>query len=143
MSPPFKGSCLCGEVHFTANAEPVIVSCCHCSNCKKYTGTVFTTNVVFPTNCITITKGQDLVSIFKDEAQDSGNSLERHFCSKCGSPLYNLGGDFGRTCAVFYSALDGFDHGPPKVEYYSKDRVDWLPEIEGTERPRTKPGRED
>ncbi|KAF8500036.1 Mss4-like protein [Gautieria morchelliformis] len=136
----YKGRCLCGQITFEVNAEPLKVSCCHCLNCQKYTGTIFTTNVVFPAGSHRITKGEKLITVYQDEAQDSGNALPRHFCANCGSPLFNTNGDFGRTMAVFYSALEGFEHRAPEVEYYAKDRVKWLPEFPNTERADTKPG---
>lgn len=57
-SPPFHGSCLCGKIAFEVDAVPLAyanktsgddlncrVALCHCKNSKKYTGSVFTTNV--------------------------------------------------------------------------------------------------
>jgi hypothetical protein len=88
-----------------------------------------------------ITEGENLIAVYQDEAQDSGNALARHFCAICGSPLFNTNGDFGRTMAVFYSVLEGFEHRVPEVEYYAKDRVKWLPDFPNTERADTKPGR--
>jgi len=158
MPKPYHGSCLCGEVGFEVNADPVTVSTCHCKNCKKYTGTIFTTNVVFPAGSAHITRGQPFVSTYYDGAQDSQNALTRIFCSRCASPLYNLGGDSGKTLAVFYSALDDFTQvlaDPhvgeekdkerkdvvPSVEYYVKDRVSWVGPVAGAEQATTKPGR--
>ena len=91
-----------------------------------------------------MTQGENLISTFHDSAQDSGNALARHFCSQCGSPLYNSNGDFGRTIAVFTSALDDetLSKRQPEMEYYAKDRVEWLPEFKGAERANTKPGRD-
>ena len=109
-----------------------------------------------------ITTGQPFVSTFYDGVQDSGNALTRIFCSRCSSPLYNLGGDFGKTLSVFYSALDDFDFDVdphpqpiehnvggekvkkwivPRVEYYMKDRVDWVGPVPGAQQAHTKPGR--
>ena len=34
------GGCLCGQVRYSANADPTIVAACHCKNCQKQTGTV-------------------------------------------------------------------------------------------------------
>jgi len=86
--------------------------------------------------------------VYNDDAQDSGNALLRHFCSRCGSPLFNTNGDFGRTMAVFYSALDADEFGggckrAPEVEYYAKDRASWVHPVEGALQASTKPGRED
>ncbi|THH23204.1 hypothetical protein EUX98_g7971 [Antrodiella citrinella] len=143
----YHGSCLCSEVGFEVNADPVIVSTCHCKNCKKFTGTVFTTNVVFPAGSARITRGQPFVSTYYDGVQDSQNALTRIFCSRCASPLYNLGGDFGKTLSVFYSALDDFnpperEHAMvPEVEYYAKDRLGWVVPVAGALQASTKPGR--
>jgi len=147
MAEVYKGSCLCGQTAFEVQAKPITVSICHCTNCKKYTGTVFTKNVVFPAGTFKITKGEDIVKTYHDAVQDSGNALDRVFCGNCASPLYCRGGDGGTTLAVFYSALDNFDapghERPPQVEYYSKDRAAWMHPVEGAEQPRTKPGRAD
>lgn len=89
-----------------------------------------------------ILTGVELVTVYHDNVQDSGNALPRHFCSKCGSPLFNTNGDSGRTMAVFYSALDGFECKAPEVEYYAKDRAEWLPEFPGSNKAKTKPGRD-
>ncbi|KAJ4479032.1 Mss4-like protein [Lentinula aciculospora] len=145
---PFHGICLCGGITFQVDANPIVISCCHCSNCKKYTGTVFTTNVVFPAGSVTITKGNNLLSNYRDTTQDSGNALNRKFCSQCGTPLYNVGGDFGKTLAVFYSALIDFGteeekDRKPEVEFYTKDRAAWVHPVEGAEQAGTKPGRDD
>ena len=112
---------------------------------KSHQGTL--PALTYPFQSVTITKGQPLVNTFLDTVQDSGNSLQRKFCSKCGTPLYNVGGDFGKTLAVFYSALDDYHLDTevtpkPKVEYYSKDRLSWVGPVGGAEQPRTKPGRD-
>ncbi|KAJ3827442.1 Mss4-like protein [Lentinula raphanica] len=142
---PFHGTCLCGGITFQVDQEPLMISCCHCSNCKKYTGTVFTTNVVFLAESVSVTKGEDLISTYQDAAQDSGNALKRIFCSRCGSPLYNQGfGDFGRTLAVFTSALTDFgnrEDEKPQIEFYTKDRTPWVHPIEGAEQAKTRPDR--
>ncbi|TDL25891.1 hypothetical protein BD410DRAFT_783871 [Rickenella mellea] len=138
----FSAACLCNGVNFSVDAQPIVASCCHCKNCKKYTGTAFTTNLVFPAGTLRVTKGEDLIKLYHDPAQDSGNALDRHFCSNCGSPLFNLNGDFGKTLAVFCGALEDWDHRAPQIEYYSKDREQWVAEITGAEQATTKPGRD-
>ena len=61
-----------------------------------------------------VTKGEEQVNTFEDKVQDSGNALQRRFCSVCATPLWNDGGDFGKSLAVFYSALDDFGKGQPE-----------------------------
>jgi hypothetical protein len=35
------GGCLCGQVRYSANAEPAFVGVCHCKHCQKQTGSAF------------------------------------------------------------------------------------------------------
>ena len=32
------GGCLCGQVRYSANAEPAFVGVCHCTHCQKQNG---------------------------------------------------------------------------------------------------------
>ena len=82
-----------------------------------------------------ITKGEELIKAYHDAEQDSGNTIDRHFCLTCGTPLYIKGEKSRSHYAVFYSALDNTGNPKPVLEYYTKDRVSWLPELEGTKKP--------
>ena len=33
-----EGGCVCGKVRYSADAEPIFVGVCHCSNCQKASG---------------------------------------------------------------------------------------------------------
>ena len=46
------GGCLCGQVRYSANADPAIVAVCHCKNCQKQTGTAFSVLVGVPKSAI-------------------------------------------------------------------------------------------
>ena len=38
MSPPYLGNCLCGQVKFQLNAEPLTLYACHCTDCQRRSG---------------------------------------------------------------------------------------------------------
>lgn len=96
-----------------------------------------------------VTKGESLIHTFRDTIQDSGNVLVRRSCQTCAAPLYVDGCENGSAQSVFYSALDDFDRAedgkerPPQVEYYAKDRVAWVSQVQGAQQAKTKPGRDD
>jgi hypothetical protein len=48
-SKDFKadGQCLCGSVKYMLGGEPVYRVACHCTNCRRGTGTSFVTNTIF------------------------------------------------------------------------------------------------
>ena len=48
------GGCLCGQVRYSANADPAFVGVCHCKNCQKQTGTAFSVLVGIPKSAMSI-----------------------------------------------------------------------------------------
>lgn len=38
MSPPYLGSCLCGQIKFQLTAEPLTFYACHCTDCQRRSG---------------------------------------------------------------------------------------------------------
>ena len=81
MPETLKGACLCGGVEYEVE-DPESLGVCHCTRCQRWTGSSLAAVVVDPTN-FEITKGADLVGRYESEL------APRHFCSNCGSSLYD------------------------------------------------------
>ncbi len=82
MSNSYKGSCLCGAVQFIVDSEINDVSHCHCSMCRKAHGAAFATYGNVPSQSHHFTSGESSLKVYP-----SSDSVERLFCSTCGSPL--------------------------------------------------------
>ncbi|HLX22298.1 MAG TPA: GFA family protein [Usitatibacter sp.] len=78
------GSCLCGEVKYRINGDPLAARICWCRDCQHLAanGTV---NALFPSAAIEVT-GKP--AEYRKPA-DSGNEVLRRFCAKCGSHLFS------------------------------------------------------
>jgi len=79
-----SGSCLCGAVRYRTDAAPVLMGLCHCSHCRKQSGSAYSMLVAVPKGSLTVS-GEPLT-----EYRDSGDStlaVIRKFCPKCGSPV--------------------------------------------------------
>lgn len=92
-----KGSCLCGDVRFETRAEPQGASMCHCSQCRKQSGGVWSSAFV-PENDLTIT-GQ--VNWFH-----ASDLAKRGSCPRCGSFLFWKAHDED-TISFALGAVDG------------------------------------
>lgn len=92
-----SGQCLCGDVTFTVNAEPKGMSACHCSQCRKQSGHVWSSAYV-SREALTI-KGP--VTWFAATPQ-----AKRGFCPRCGSFLFWAMHD-EQTMSFALGALDG------------------------------------
>lgn len=85
MSEELHGSCLCGEVRFSYEGPIGKAAYCHCSDCRRTTGSAFNISVGLDAGRFRL--AGIAPSTFTKTA-DSGNPLTRHFCPKCGSPVY-------------------------------------------------------
>ncbi|MDE2596850.1 MAG: GFA family protein [Sphingomonadales bacterium] len=82
---PHTGGCLCGQVRYTIDAEPLGARSCWCRDCQKIASGSATVNLLVPDEAVTFT-GE--ISVFERVA-DSGNTVHRGFCPQCGSQIYS------------------------------------------------------
>ncbi|WED43369.1 GFA family protein [Legionella cardiaca] len=80
----YTGECLCGACRYVITGEkPTAMYLCHCSRCRKETGTIHGATVFFNGSRLSWEKGNNNISYFQLE----GTRKERAFCKTCGSPL--------------------------------------------------------
>jgi len=76
-----KGSCLCGAVTYEVAGEATRFYHCHCSRCRKATGTGHASNMFLQPGTLTWLSGAELVRSFKvPQAMRFTNA----FCATCG-----------------------------------------------------------
>src|SRR6266542_1786032 len=80
------GSCLCGGVRFEVELPFRRANHCHCSLCRKHSGTFGLTQGRVPREQFRLLEGEELLQVFRPE----GGTAVKVFCSVCGSSL--LGG---------------------------------------------------
>ncbi|KAJ7278333.1 DUF636 domain-containing protein [Mycena rebaudengoi] len=125
-----SGSCLCRKVRFTTIGEPFTYTVCHCTNCKKFSGSAFMSNAFFNSAKVTVTAGSDLVREYNDSATTSGNALTRSFCAECGSSLF-LAPTTNKTLVIICaSAMDDAHEWVPRREVHPERKWDWVKELE-------------
>ena len=79
-----KGTCLCGAIRFETDGEPPNLYQCHCSLCRKQSGSSANAATVVHESKFSWKSGLDQISYFKKETGFTSN-----FCSTCGSPVPN------------------------------------------------------
>ena len=79
-----NGSCLCGEVKFKIHLEKLKLYQCHCSLCRKQSGTASSTGTVIESKNLEWISGMT-----KIDKWESSTGFTSHFCSQCGSPVPN------------------------------------------------------
>lgn len=80
----YTGTCLCKAVSIEIKGPISQIIHCHCSLCRKNSGTAFATNGFVNTRDFTLTKGKDNLTEFNFKL-----GRARFFCKTCGSPIYS------------------------------------------------------
>jgi hypothetical protein len=78
------GKCLCGAVNYSVMDEFVYALNCHCSNCRRATGSAFKPFAGIARDKLRITEGEENLLIFGDK--NGGDAR----CKICGSLLYSV-----------------------------------------------------
>jgi hypothetical protein len=111
------GSCLCKGVSFEVHGllRPIIA--CHCSQCRKQTGTFVAATQA----------GADDVVFLSDATLTwyrSSDAAQRGFCSACGSPLF-WRPDGRKALSIYAGALDGETGLSIEKHIFVADKPDW------------------
>jgi hypothetical protein len=78
-----RGECNCGAVQFEIDADLESVFVCHCSICRRSTGSSGIAVVLVPKHHLRWVRGQEHIAMWKKP----NTNWETWFCSVCGSPV--------------------------------------------------------
>lgn len=122
------GQCLCGEVSYHFDVDPLMAGVCHCKNCQRQAGSAFSTICGVPKAALEISGEPKL---YEDKDTDSGNSVQRYFCGTCGSPIYS--GVSSQPDVVFLKSgtMDDTSSFAPQFQVYCETKQDWVGLVDG------------
>lgn len=119
-----SGSCLCGSVSYAYKSHLSIFQYCHCSRCRKFTGSAFAANLFVPPDAFRWTRGNELV---RRHVLSDARHFATAFCSNCGSSLPWLS-QSGRTVVVPAGTLDDDPELRPMQNVFWGSHADWYAE---------------
>jgi hypothetical protein len=117
-----EGGCLCGQVRYSAEAEPAFVGVCHCKNCQKQAGTSFSIVVAIPKPALNL-RGD--LKTFNDRG-DNGKAVYRRFCPDCGSPILSDAEALPELAIIKAGTLDDTGWLKPTMEIYLDSARPWV-----------------
>jgi hypothetical protein len=82
-----RGSCLCGGVHIEVARVVGPFELCHCSRCRKATGSAFFAWLAARREDVHLLQGADLINTYEAPIRNSPPGYRSCFCSRCGSPV--------------------------------------------------------
>ena len=116
-------ACHCGQLRLRCTGAPSKISLCHCRDCQRRTGSVFSVAVFFPRQHVVCVAGT--AKSFR-RASASGFDVTFHFCPECGSSLWWEPDRLPDRIGVAVGAFADPDFPMPGQAVWSQDRHRWV-----------------
>lgn len=116
------GACLCGAVAYQADGPFPIFQYCHCSRCRRFTGSAHAANLFCPPAQFAWTRGADNVQTF---ALPDTRFFATAFCKTCGSSL-PWTNQAGSMTVIPAGTLDNAPTIQPRANIMWGSRAPWF-----------------
>ncbi len=126
MSESISGSCLCNQVKFTVRGPFQLFALCHCSRCRKATGSAHASNIFTHAENIEWLAGEELVRRYE---LPTAERFSKCFCAACGSPVPSLSRD-GKRLLIPAGSLDVDPGVHPQVRIFLADMAPWYKHLD-------------
>ena len=117
------GSFLCRGVRYEAELPFLRASHCHCSRCRKHSGTFGGTQGRVPKDRFRLTQGEDLVRVY----EPAPGAARKAFCSRCGGSLFGGHWPEGDEVSIRLGSLDDDPEIKPQYHTFVGSKADWYP----------------
>jgi len=120
MSSLLKGSCLCSNIRFEYSGKLGPITQCHCSQCRKTSGTAFAANCSIDKSHFKIVSGESSITEF-----ESTPDKFRAFCNNCGSPIYSRRDSLPDKLRIRIGLLDTKIDNKPAFHIFVDSKAEW------------------
>ena len=124
-----EGGCLCGAVRYTLRSEPRDAAWCHCRTCQLNSGSPAMAFATVPVADLSLKTGENTV-----RAVASSEAAHRHFCGKCGTPLYVSDHREPDDVYISLATLDEPAAVPPGFHIFYAEHIAWAPTADDLQR---------
>ena len=116
--------CACGSASISVSGEPRMRCVCHCTNCKRRTGSAFGVSAYFLRSDVGEATGEMLVYAFHHAAEN--HDQERHFCKRCGTTLFWYASNRPHLIGIAGGCFPDETLGEPTVSFTSSKKLAWV-----------------
>ncbi len=120
---PLTGGCLCGRVRFEVTEPLVTAGYCHCTRCRRRTGTAAALSAVAAPGSLRVVAGEESIGAY--DPGDGG--FLKVFCSACGGALWARHPTDPDRLSVRMGAFDGDPGIRPSYRQFVAYAAPWEP----------------
>lgn len=128
MPMRLEGSCRCGAVSFSVDTHtPYPYQRCYCSICRKSAGGGgYAINIMGISHTLKV-HGKRALGVWNAPIGGRTGSADRHYCKKCGTPLWVSDESWPELMHPFASAIDtDLPKAPKSVHLLLRDKANWV-----------------
>ncbi len=114
------GRCLCGGVRFEVTGPFLCAGHCHCSRCRRHSGTAVCTQGRVAREHFRLLAGDELIRAYRPD-----EGATKAFCVRCGSSLFGGTWPEGPEVSIRLGALDGDPGIRPQYHTFVASRAVW------------------
>jgi len=118
-----EAACHCGKLTLRCEGEPSKVSLCHCFDCQRRTGSLFSIATFYPRLNVKVLQGES--KGFRRPSA-SGFAVTFHFCPECGSNLWWEPDRLPDLIGVAAGSFADRDFPVPEQAVWADDMHHWL-----------------
>lgn len=127
METVITGGCYCGAIRYRITKQPIYLSICYCSNCRRAVGAQSVAWLTVESECFELMQGTPVRYFTETQAW-------RTFCSSCGTSLtyQRSQGKHAHLIDVTVGSTDHPEQFAPKLAVCEDERLYWEPILPGT-----------
>lgn len=111
------GGCLCGEVRYAAQGEPINVRVCHCRLCQRAIGAAFNARALYAVDKVSVSGPVGTAH--------SSEGLKRGFCTRCGTTIFSKREALG-IMGLTSGSMDDSSGFVPSDHIWVSSKQPWL-----------------
>jgi hypothetical protein len=128
MPMRLEGSCRCRAISFNVDSHtPYPYQRCYCSICRKSVGGGgYAINIMGLADTLKV-KGKSALGVWNAPIDGHRGSAKRHYCKRCGTPLWVSDEQWPELVHPFASAIDTeLPKAPSCVHLLMRDKASWV-----------------
>ena len=132
--PMYTGACLCGAIKVELKGSIESIIHCHCSLCRKNSGTAYATNGFVNADEFSVLDPHNKLNYYAFK-----EGKHRHFCSVCACPIFSSNSENPSKLRIRLGILDSDINERPTSHNFMSSKANWddldaaLPRYDGFE----------
>jgi hypothetical protein len=123
MSDIHEGGCACGSVRYRVTGEPNLTGVCHCTFCKRRTGSAFGMSAYFDQAAVQIS---GVLKIYESRSDESNRLGKMEFCPNCGTTVTWTAELFPGARAISVGTFDEPNWIKFSAHVFTRSALHWM-----------------